>query len=223
MLFSEIIRAAPPRLDALTRIGVFAGALALCACAAHRPKPAPVQSAPAPVVVAPPAEAAGEPKKIAKPHAKPSTANTAAPAKKTPEPLQLADVGYYMDVMQGRLKQLSSAGVEVTRTGNGLVATLDVSFAANAGRLDVDAEHNPSLAAIAKVLNEYRQTHVAARVRDDAALGTAGEQALVRYLQNAGVAPEQLPTTPLPAARLEKPPSAGSAHVELDIQPVVRE
>jgi len=200
----------------------FALSLALGACATRPPRPSATPEPPAPAPAAAPAPAPAEAPKKAKPKAKPSSA-AAAPAPKASEGLALADVGYYLDVMQGRLQQLSASGVNVARDGTRLKITASATFDTSGGRLELDPAHGRAFAAIAKALAEYRQTRVTIHARQpaDSALAAACESAVQRYLIGAGVAPQQF--APASAAAPADLPVNATATLELDIAPLVRE
>ena len=129
-----------------------------------------------------------------------------------------------MDVMQGRLQQLSTSGVNVARDGTRLKITASATFDTTGGRLELDPAHGRAFAAIAKALAEYRQTRVTIRARQpaDSALAAACESALQRYLIGAGVAPQQLAIGSAAAAPADLPVNA-TATLELDIAPLVRD
>ena len=211
----------------LALIGAVA-ACALCSCAQPRSKsaPAPVIEVPATTVAAATAPAA--PAATPKPRAPPKTASV---AKKTLPAIPAAEAGYYLDVMQGRLKQAAGADGTISRFDNRIVVATNANFDPASARLQIDAERNVGLAAVAKTLVEYRSTRVAVRVRSvdgaadasDAASAQACTQALTRYLQGAGVAAEQL--SDADATRGSTPArtlAVKSARVELSIEPVVR-
>lgn len=203
--------------------GLLALSLVLGACATQPQRPAPAP-APAPTApVAAPATAPVEAPKKTKPKPKPVAAAPAAPAPKANDGLALADVGYYMDVMQGRLQQLTTSGVNVAREGTRLKVTASAVFDSVGGRLELDPAHGRAFAAIAKTLAEYRQTRVTIRTRlpADAAVAAACASALQRYLVGAGVAPQQL-VMPTAATAADVPVNA-TATLELDIAPLVRE
>ena len=228
MRFSRTNKAAPPREARAARMWLHVLICAAAACALGSCAQPRTRSAPAPVVELPPATAAAAPAPaLASPKAKaqPKTVNV---AKKTPAAIPATEVGYYMDVMQGRLKQAAAADAAITRIGNRIVVASSARFDSAAGHLQVDGERNASVAALAKVLVEYRNTRVTVQVRSvdsethDAVSVQACAQALTRYLQSAGVAAEQLVDAELARATPARTTTAAAAHFEVTIEPVVR-
>jgi len=203
--------------------------LLLGACGVLRktpPSPAPAPAPEAPPVAAPPPVEAPPPKKP-KPHPKPAPA-AVVPAKPVAEGLAPEDVGYYMDVMQGRLKQTVGNSVGVTRSGNRIVITSSAQFDASTGKAELDVAQSRPFAGIAKVLKEYNNTRVTLRTRSidgaiapDSAARAACEQALLRYFTGAGVAADQL--NAVAGAHGDNPSTVKSAYFEIDIEPALRE
>lgn len=230
MHFCAITKRAPQRRErrtypAMRRILIAAGVLLLGACATqpHAPAPPP-QPPPPPVVASPPVEPA--PAKKAKPRPKPP-APAPVIAKAAVDALAPEEVGYYMDVMQGRLKQTTGNSVGLVRNGNRIVITAIAQLDASTGKPELDVAHSRPFAGIAKVLMEYRKTRLAIRATNvdgaappDPAVKAICEQALLHYFEGAGVAADQLSAAS--AARGETT-AATSAYFELNIEPLLRD
>jgi hypothetical protein len=226
--FSPITRDGPPpdaRMRLSTRACLLATLLLLGACAIlHRPTPPPPpESAPPPPVAAPP-PLEPAPVKKPKPHPKPAP----APARATVDGLAPDEVGYYLDVMHGRLKQLAGSSVGMERRGERIVILATAQFDASTGKLELDAAHSRPFAGIAKVLMEYRKTRVSVQASNvdgkaapDTATRAACEQALLHYLEGAGVAAEQL--SGMTNARGDSASGAKSAYFAITIDPVLRD
>lgn len=226
MRFSRITRGGL-RLDARMRLNARAALpaalLLLGACVMQKPAPMPApEPAPAPIVAPPPAEPA--PVKKPKPHPKPAPAPARAPL----DGLDPDEVGYYLDVMHGRLKQVAGSSVSIERRGERIAITATAQLDASTGRLELDAAHSRPFAGIAKVLMEYRKTRVSVQASNvggkatpDGAARAACEQALLHYFEGAGVAAEQL--TGLSNARADSASGATSAYFAITIVPVLRD
>jgi outer membrane protein OmpA-like peptidoglycan-associated protein len=94
-------------------------------------------------------------------------------AKSDGDSLPSSDVGYYMDVLQGRLKQVAGKDVAVTRQGEHITLDLTNRAAFDSDGTHVSAGFRDLLSALANVLVEYRMTLVSVRVRS----GESGAQA----------------------------------------------
>lgn len=144
------------------------------------------------------------------------------------------DVGYYIDVLQGRLKQIAGTqvGMVVGRQDNDVI--LDVSarldFAAGSARITPGIRE--MLGPIVKVLAEYRMLLVAVTASPDDAGDAAPDMRLVeqrglaiaRHLAGAGIAASRIVVAGSSAAR---PPEAGTlpetrTHLEIHLEPIVR-
>jgi outer membrane protein OmpA-like peptidoglycan-associated protein len=222
------------RIDRLRALAVVMLALALAACATH-PKPAPV--------VAPPPTKPSHKVPAAHPRV-PAPAPTPQPAPavavldshsseqdKTrikqalainssgvPEP---ADVGYYMDVLQGRLKQVAGKNVGIARHNDRIVIDLTsrVGFASDSAQ--ISAGNHEILASLSRVFMEYRMTLVSVQVRAENTGAHAinpqlSEQralAIAHDLADAGIAPNRIVVIGAgPENRV---------HVELQVEPIV--
>jgi len=178
--------------------------LALAACATH-PKP---QSTPPPPL-----------------HARPARSVPAAPrmpvrAQPSGESLAPADVGYYMDVMQGRIKQ-AMGNVGVSRQGDRIALDLTGRIVFGPGSAQLGNGNHALLEQLSKALVEYRMTLVSVRVRaDDPAthaidprLSAQRAQAIASELAAAGVGLKRIVIAGVGADK--------RAHVELLLEPIV--
>ena len=165
-------------------------ALLLAACAAQRVAPVHPGAKP------PQRDSAARPAKPASAD-KPHVAQTPAP--KDPDALAPGDVGYYMDVLLGRLRQLP--GVECRRRDDQIIVAFSGRFELVAGHAQADAELRATLAALAQVLIEYRKTLVSVQVgasrpgaAPDETLAQRSVQAAAQVLASSGLASKRIAT-----------------------------
>lgn len=146
--------------------------------------------------------------------------------------LAQADVGYYLDVLQGRLNQVATRDIVVGRKADRVTVDLSVVAGFEPGGVQVAARLREALKPLAEVFAEYRTTMVSLRVRADDAdmpssrsdLGAQRALAVARFLASAGVAagrivivgPETGPNATDNASR------DGRTHIELWLEPIVR-
>jgi len=213
-------------------------AFCLCACAAHRSgvHPAPVVEATASNVVPPPTPKAP----VARP---PASSTVEAPAyahdvdkaratlaKKSGEGLTPDKVGYYMDVLQARLRQAVAPHVQISRKQASIVMSLSGGCEFSTGRMQPDAASRDVFGASAGVLKEYRKTLVTVLAHDaDAAAAAPDLQLLHRcalatalQLSAAGLNAKHI-VVPGAAAAGAAPSEAGGAQrvrYELTIDPI---
>jgi outer membrane protein OmpA-like peptidoglycan-associated protein len=143
-------------------------------------------------------------------------------ARESRDSLAPSEVGYYMDVLQGRLKQVAGKNTGVVRTGDRIELALAEPFAFAAGNGDQNPEVRGLIVSTGKVLVEYDKILVTVRVQPDAAnpplLGSKlAEQralALAHDLSEAGVAENRIIATCLAAD--------SHSHIEVNIEPIVR-
>lgn len=129
------------------------------------------------------------------------------------------NVGYYLDVLNGRMRQVAGADVVIGRGFDRVVLDLSarVKFAAGGKRLLGNSCHR--LGPIADVILEYRKTLVSIRVgahadnADAAALALARARSVAACLTADGVSARRIVVT-----------AATDAHVrvEMQIEPIVR-
>jgi outer membrane protein OmpA-like peptidoglycan-associated protein len=158
----------------------------------------------------------------------------AALAKVPAAALSPDDVGYYIDVLQGRLKQVAGAqvGVVVGRQGNDVILDLSSRLDFAAGSARVTPAIRATLAPIAKVLAEYRLLLVSVKASPDDADAAApalrlAEQrgvAVARNLAGAGVAATRIVVAGSSAARPSETdtPEDVRTHLEIHLEPIVR-
>lgn len=153
-------------------------------------------------------------------------------AKNAHDSLAPSEVGYYMDVLQGSLKQVAGKSVTIGRQGDSIV--LDLSF--NLSFESASAQINPAvreiLMPLSKVLMEYRMTLVSVHACAD----DSGEQTInprlaelraltvAHYLASVGVVEKRIV---IAAPDLDRAPATTAnpenrTHVELHLEPVVR-
>jgi len=116
------------------------------------------------------------------------------------ERLREDEVGYYMDVQEARFRQVVSAGLRVSRREQTVVLSLpgQLTFSVNSAQLS-DAART-ALAAVARVLVEYRLSVVSLHGHTDDTGDPASNQRLseqraltvARYLIAEGVNPTRL-------------------------------
>lgn len=166
-------------------------------------------------------------------HVKPAAAKpphaasaTKAPGTKTEKPLAAlapGEVGYYLDVLQGRLQQSVDPAVIVGRASNNIVLDFSRRLGFAAGGTELDDADRALLAPLSKVLAEYRMTQVSVRVSADEGTATARNlaqqraSAITHVLEESGIAAARIKTgVPDATAR------DGDAHVEIELEPVTR-
>jgi outer membrane protein OmpA-like peptidoglycan-associated protein len=200
--------------------------LALGACASHPPHPVPEPPAKPAAPVAPtapkPAPAHETPSQSGKGREEKKAVPKPEPSKSPVEALAPAEVGYYMDVLQGRLKQAGGKGLVVERGGDRInVALLHVEFEADSDQLN--AAVRDGLTPVARVLAEFRMIQVSILLHTTATSDDAGQdarraQAVLQYLTTAGVAARRIL---VPAVAGESPMSP--VQLQLALEPIVAE
>lgn len=167
--------------------------------------------------------AAVEPRRIA---------HVGADTKRARDALVPSAVGYYMDVLQGRLIQDVGRDSRIERHGNSIVVLLPVGFDKGSARLNGAARQ--SLRPLAEALIEYRLTEVAVRLLGaDSEAGGPGPGsrlasdrtgALSKYLTEAGVAGYRINTANEDFGQQPEDSALGpviGARVELQVSPIV--
>jgi outer membrane protein OmpA-like peptidoglycan-associated protein len=173
-----------------------------------KPRPAPK---PAPVVAPAPAFVILDPAHLERDRARVRQSLASA------EALPAADVGYTLDVLQGRLRQLAGGRASVMRRGQRLAVDLSRAVTFAPGKPQPAA--GALLAPLGKLLGDYRQVLVTVRVdpAGDARLGLARAMALAQALADAGVAKRRIVVVGTTGARQPAGP-----RIELLLDPVVR-
>lgn len=111
-----------------------------------------------------------------------------------------AEVGYYLDVQEARLRQIGGDRVLVTREGALLSLRLPAQFAFAVGSADLVSEAAAILADVGKVLADFRASLVVVMGHTDSTGAAAVNQALseqravavARQLELQGVAQDRL-------------------------------
>ena len=180
----------------------------LAACAAQKPSHPKV----APVVEAKPART-----QPPKPHA-----NHAGPPAAKSEGLPAREVGYYLDVLQGRLQQQLDPAIIVSRENDSIVLDLSRRLGFPDASAQLDEQGRVLLVPLAKILVEYRAALVSVRVSAEADDVSAHKfaqlraGAIERALIAGGIAPARMVSVASSAAR------AGAIHVEIVLAPQTR-
>ena len=153
-------------------------------------------------------------------------------ARNSRDSLDSADVGYYMDVLQGRLKQIAGKDFGVGRQGDYVV--LDMSFESGfeKGTAQLDSSVRNVLTPLSKVLVEFRMTLVSVQVRTDdsgaqpikTGLAERRAQALAHALVDAGVANKRVVIAGLNSSGQAETDSRPESQlrVEMRLEPIVR-
>jgi len=141
-----------------------------------------------------------------------------------------SEVGYYMDVLLGRLRQITGGNVAVRRRSDGIVLELSVRGGFAAGS-QIEPTLREILAPLAKTILEYRKTLVSVGVRagggDSPQLSDQRASAVAHYLVERGIAGKRILTSSVGGNKGAHVPTAKGvtaepAHVELLIEPIVR-
>jgi len=188
------------RASALLAVAMFA----LAACATH-PRPAPPPARQARSVPAPRTRVRVPP----------------APPANSADSLAPADVGYYMDVLQGRLRQVAGRSIALSRQGDRIVIDLTSRMVFAPGSTQLGAGDHAIIASLSRVLVEYRKTLVSVRVRAadpathaiDPRLSQQRAQAIANDLAEAGVGTRRIVVAGVGAEN--------RVHVELSLEPIV--
>jgi len=215
-------------------------ALALAGCAGSKtkhPTPPPVEPAPVTRPSPPPGP------RPAPPTPRPPEATPTPPARnfgqeKARRKLELSaeeansvgasEVGYYLDVLLGRLKQRMGPGAQVMRQDQRIVVLLPPEANFPVGETALPQALRAQLAPLSQVLVEYRRVLVSVYVRPDASVVGASNPRLseqratvvAAYLGGAGIDPRRVllapPAAPRPGTAL------GRNRIEIELEPVMR-
>jgi outer membrane protein OmpA-like peptidoglycan-associated protein len=144
--------------------------------------------------------------------------------------LAASEVGYYMDVLFGRLKQIGR-GAAVTRQRDSIVVQLSVRSGFQPDGVELAPSLRNALSPFAKALLEYRKTLTSVRVRVDGSgnsrLADQRASAVARELAELGIAGRRILVAGAGAGAGARAPATrvnleNIARVELRIEPVVR-
>jgi hypothetical protein len=185
------------RIARLGALLLLCGALAACAQTKTRAPIPPPHTSAAKAAPAHAARAAETP-----PYPQDTERAKAIVAKKRGESLGDDDVGYYMDVLQGRLRQSLAPVAHIGRAQLTLALTID-GGCEPAPRAQLDADVRSALGSLATILAEYRKTVVLVQTRDATASSAPSEP---RSLENCALAAARLlAASGVGAARLAVP------------------
>lgn len=152
-----------------------------------------------------------------------------APAKIEHDSLAPSDVGYYMDVLNGRLQQVRDRRIEVSREGDRIVLILPFLFDPESADLQIRTDMREILSPLSKVFAEYHMTSIQIRVMESGGNtnAPAADQhalALARYLGEEGVARNRIviAASGINDSRSEKERTQSPARVMLLLGPIVR-
>lgn len=198
--------------------------LALAACARQHPRPTPPRPAVKPPVAAPaaPTVTVIEPGNYDQDRAR-IKQNLARSERDSLPP---TDIGYTMDVLQGRLRQVIGRALAVVRQGDRLVVDLSDQVAFTPGAVQIDPAGRQILDPLCRVLVEYRMTLVSISVRSEIVRNDPDPRALslARFLIGAGVPSKRIVVLSPGASHLPVGSTVpgGRVRIELQIEPIVR-
>jgi outer membrane protein OmpA-like peptidoglycan-associated protein len=146
-----------------------------------------------------------------------------APGGAAPAVLATTQVGYYMDVLQGRLTQDVGRDGNIQRRGDRIIIVLPVSFEADG--VQISAAGRQLLRRVASILTEYRLTAVGMQMRgvdadprgENTRLSSDRMMVLSHCLTDAGVAGRRIESNAT-AAALETAAASASAGPQVELQ-----
>jgi outer membrane protein OmpA-like peptidoglycan-associated protein len=229
----------PPRIGWASRaLALAAIALMLDGCAWLPPRtaaaPAATITAPTPAATTPPvAEIRGGVDSTPTSAALPPSKVPDKPASRRPLPsgvhetLAPSEVGYYMDVLQGRLSQLLGVDARIQRRGDDIGVAILYAAGFEPGTARVSATGRAQLKPLAEALATFRLTLLAVHVRGDdagaasAPLGSQRTAAVARYLTDSGVAAKRVVSGSGAVNRLPVvDASPGGVRLEVELTPL---
>ncbi len=152
-------------------------------------------------------------------------------SKNAADSLPASEVGYYMDVLQGRVKQKigNSKGIGIARSNDRIVIVMTGGTGFEGTNHQVSPGIREFLAPLSKILVEYRMTVVSIRIRADGSGGKASNpqlteqraQAVAKYLIDAGVSNKRMVVVGAGKSNANSA-SASRERIELQIEPIVR-
>jgi len=140
------------------------------------------------------------------------------------------DVGYYMDVLQGRLTQEIGKDGRIERRGDSIVLLLPTGFDFDSSQLNPAGRQ--MMRALSGILVEYRLTVVSVQIRGidsgvhgaNSLLASDRAEAFSKYLAEAGIAGRRIATAG-EGSKLPAIPGVGDQpdgiRVELQLSPIV--
>jgi len=141
-----------------------------------------------------------------------------------------ADVGYYMDILQGRLTQAIGKDGRIERRGDRILLLLPMGFDIDSSQLNPAGRQK--LLALIGILVEYRLTVVSVQIRGvdsdahaaNSLLANDRAGVLSKYLADAGIVGRRIATAG-EGSSLPEMPGAGDRpegiRVELQLSPIV--
>ncbi len=135
-----------------------------------------------------------------------------------------SDLGYYLDVLQGRLNQSIGPGIAISRDIDCLRIDLAHRLKFAADGVQLSGADRESLVSLASVLAEYKATLVSVRVSagdansETVRLANLRAQTLARYLLESGVASKHVVIISAQPGSANK----GSPSIELVLEPILR-
>lgn len=145
------------------------------------------------------------------------------------EALAPADVGYYLDVLEGRLEQSAGVGIARYRQGDRRRIELKLRARFESGSAGIEARLGALLKRLAAVLIEYRKTLIGVRMcvggsgseGVDPKLAGQRAMAVAHRLIDAGVAVNRIVVIPL-EAQATHADDADCRRADLWLEPIVR-
>lgn len=191
--------------------------IALGACSSLRPKAPPAKRTPPAHASVPAGPRVTDPGN----YEKEKSRIKATLAGNERDSLAPSEVGYYMDVLQGRLKQSAVTGMTIARQRDSIAVSAVVRDGFDPAGTQLTPGLRDILAPLAKTLLEYRKTVASLRVAP-AGVNDQRASAVARYLISNGIAGKRI----VIAGAGRTPTAAGAAEgivrVEVRIEPVVR-
>ena len=156
----------------------------------------------------------------------------AALARNPQDSLAPTEVGYYLDVLLGRIKQSLGREIGAVRQNQKLLIVLPARAGFAVGSVDVGPELKQSISALAHALVEYRRVLVVVRVRpDQSVIGASNPrlteqraEAIAQALADAGISPQRIAVAPATLSRpaVAKPGIVPRARIQFELEPIVR-
>ena len=196
----------------------------LAACASHQARHETPPKQPSAPAVAEPGKEPSAP--AVKPRARPAPPqdnSRATPAPTNKEGVAAGEAGYFLDVLQGRLRQALDPAVAIRRERGSIVLDLSRRLGFIGDEAQLDDAGRTLLLSLAKVLGEYRAALVTVRVDLPGDVAAAGKQtqqrenAIVRVLTDSGVSAARIA-----AAIPDTTARNGTLHVAILLAPEIR-
>jgi outer membrane protein OmpA-like peptidoglycan-associated protein len=243
---APIVASRPDRRHRGALAAAFAAALGLalagCASKPKRPEPPPPEVSVPPLPPPPARPRPPVPPPVAAPGLPPMPPARNFGEEKARRRLELAtdprntiggaEVGYYLDVLLGRLKQSLGPETGIARQGQHIVVVLPASAAFPVGGARLPPGLRAKLAPLSQALLEYRRVLVSVYVRADASVIGASNprlreqraQVIAAYLGGAGLDPRRVLLAPpgpgKPSAT--RPGIGGRTRIEIELEPILR-